>query len=68
MGLSDLSVYFLAYGHLPFGLSFIFPLGGAKPGQKNCMECGNHKEIQINPEHCSLGGKERGNKFHPIEF
>lgn len=69
MGLGDLSLYSLAYGHLPFGLSFVFPLGGAKSGQKSAWNVETtNKEIQINPEHSNLGGKQRGNKSHPIEF
>lgn len=56
-------------GHLPFGPSFIFPLGGAKSGQKTaCNVETTNKEIQINREHCNLGNKERGNISHPIEF
>lgn len=50
----------LAYGHLPFGPSFVFPLDGAKSGQKTaCNVETTNKEIPINPEHCNLGGKER---------
>lgn len=49
-------------GHLPFGPSFVFPLGGAKSGQKTAcnVETAN-KEIKINPEYCNLGSKEKGN-------
>lgn len=50
----------LVYGHLPFGPSFVFPLDGAKSGQKTaCNVETTNKEIPINPEHCNLGGKER---------
>lgn len=50
-------------GHLPFGPSFVFPLGGAKSGQKTaCNVETTNKEIQINREHCNLGNKERGRK------
>lgn len=48
---------------------FVFPLDGAKSGQKTaCNVETTNKEISINPEHCNLGGKERGNKPHPIEL
>lgn len=56
-------------GHRPFGPSFTDPLGGAKSGQKpTCNVETTNKEIQINPEYCNLGGKEKGNKSHSIEF
>ena len=56
-------------GHRPFGPSFTDPLGGAKSGEKpTCNVETTNKEIQINPEYCNLGGKEKGNKSHSIEF
>lgn len=56
-------------GHRPRGPSFTDPLGGAKSGQKpTCNVETTNKEIQINPEYCNLGGKEKGNKSHSIEF
>jgi len=47
----------------------VFPVGGAKSGQKTaCNVEATNKEISVNPEPCNLGGKERRNTSHPIEF
>lgn len=70
VGLGDLS----AQQHttepwaLPFWPILYRSTRWSKVWPKTHMQCGNHKEIQINPEYCNLGGKEKGNKSHSIEF